>query len=93
MCSYYGCTLKCVTISRERVGVVAFSCKIKKTSGAHVNRFKIRCKITILSLFCFRIIEFKDEDTAKKAVEKMHKYDLKTRKIIVREVSTCALLI
>lgn len=37
--------------------------------------------------FVGRIIEFKDEDTAKKAIEKMHKYDLKTRKIIVREVS------
>ena len=34
------------------------------------------------------IIEFKDEDTAKIAIEKMHKFDLKTRKIIVREVSS-----
>ena len=38
-----------------------------------------------LSLFS-RIIEFKDKETAQKAVDEMNRYEMKGRKIIVREV-------
>lgn len=34
----------------------------------------------------FRIIEFKDKDTARKAIETMHRYKMKDRNIVVREV-------
>lgn len=41
---------------------------------------------SIIVLFHSRIIEFKDKDTARKAIEKMHRYKLKDRNIVVREV-------
>lgn len=36
------------------------------------------------------IVEFESADSVKKAVEKMHRYDLKGRKLVVKEVSKCA---
>jgi RNA recognition motif-containing protein len=33
------------------------------------------------------IVEFESADSVKKAVEKMHRYDLKGRKLVVKEVS------
>lgn len=33
------------------------------------------------------IVEFENKDLAQKAVEKMHRYDLKGRKLVVKEVS------
>jgi hypothetical protein len=37
------------------------------------------------------IVEFESADSVKKAVEKMHRYDLKGRKLVVKEVSKNAL--
>lgn len=37
--------------------------------------------------FSCRIIEFKDKDTARKAIETMHRYKMKDRNIVVREVN------
>lgn len=34
------------------------------------------------------IVEFEDSDSVKIAVEKMHRYDIKGRKLVVKEVST-----
>jgi RNA recognition motif-containing protein len=36
------------------------------------------------------IVEFESADSVKKAVEKMHRYDLKGRKLVVKEVSRSA---
>lgn len=37
------------------------------------------------------IVEFESAESVKKAVEKMHRYDLKGRKLVVKEVSEHAL--
>jgi RNA recognition motif-containing protein len=37
------------------------------------------------------VVEFESADSVKKAVEKMHRYDLKGRKLVVKEVSKHAL--
>jgi RNA-binding proteins (RRM domain) len=38
------------------------------------------------------IVEFESADSVKKAVEKMHRFDLKGRKLVVKEVSTTNLV-
>lgn len=37
-------------------------------------------------VFIFSMIEFKNKDHAKKAIEKMHKFKIGDREIVVREV-------
>ena len=34
----------------------------------------------------FRVIEFKDIETAALAIDRMHRYEIKDRKLVVREV-------
>lgn len=43
-------------------------------------------QLDILVFHVSRVIEFKDKDTARKAIENMHRYKIKDRNIVVREV-------
>lgn len=42
--------------------------------------------VTFLIL-CSSVVEFKDKEAAAKALDVMHRYEIKGRKIVVREVS------
>ena len=42
--------------------------------------------LTVIFCLCFSMIEFKNKDHAKKAIEKMHKFKIGEREIVVREV-------
>ena len=41
-----------------------------------------------VKLFIFSVIEFKDAETAALAIDKMHRYEVRDRKLVVREVTT-----
>lgn len=41
-------------------------------------------------LFCFSVVEFKDEEFVKKAIEVMNKHNLNGRPLNIKEVSVCS---
>lgn len=52
-----------------------------------IKGLTVKANVICHNYFSFRIIEFKDVETATLAIEKMHRFEIKDRKLVVREVS------
>lgn len=50
----------------------------------------LRSRAHLFLLFCFSVVEFKDEEFVKKAIEVMNKHDLNGRPLNIKEVNVCS---
>lgn len=50
----------------------------------------LRSRAHLFLLFCFSVVEFRDEEFVKKAIEVMNKHDLNGRPLNIKEVNVCS---